>query len=86
MLFRRAYRVHGPRLMYYVVFWPLSLRAQKAAAVPESRGFLSDWRVQLPIGFLAAIPLLHNQVSVLLLSRGGWGYTAAFTILARRHL
>jgi len=35
---------------------------QKAVAAPESGGYFSDWRVQLPIGFLAAIPLVHNQV------------------------
>jgi len=44
---------------------PMLRDEEKAAAVPESRGFLSDWRVQLPIGFLAAIPLLHNQIFIL---------------------
>ena len=31
-------------------------------APPASGGFLSDWRVQVPIGFLAAIPLVQLEV------------------------
>lgn len=38
---------------------------EKAAAAPASGGMLSDIRVQLPIGFLAAIPLIQTQVFIL---------------------
>jgi hypothetical protein len=38
---------------------------EKAVAAPASGGFLSDWRVQVPIGFLAAIPLVQLEVFVI---------------------
>jgi len=38
---------------------------EKAAAAPSSPGPLSDIRVQIPLGFIAAIPLLQNQVVIL---------------------
>lgn len=38
---------------------------EKSVAAPASGGILSDWRVQVPIGFLAAIPLLETKVFVL---------------------
>jgi hypothetical protein len=44
---------------------PVVRDEEKSVAAPASGGMLSDWRVQLPIGFLAAIPLLHNQVFIL---------------------
>jgi hypothetical protein len=36
--------------------------SQRSVSAPAAGGILSDVRVQLPIGFLAAIPLIQNQV------------------------
>mmetsp|Transcript_41317 Transcript_41317/g.83397 ORF Transcript_41317/g.83397 Transcript_41317/m.83397 type:complete len:298 (-) Transcript_41317:21-914(-) len=38
---------------------------EKSAAAPATGGILSDIRVQLPLGFIAAIPLIQNQIFIL---------------------